>query len=332
MVGKIKSVSLFAFELLLTAGREYGVDRSSRMAAALAYRTFFALAPMLFVAFWVFGRFLGSAQEAQQEIYDAIETFAGIEVANAVQTLLDSIVIDSGTAAFIGFVLLLWTVSSLFQEVQHDMNDIFEVPYEHTAGMVATIRKRGIGFLWAMGLGLALVAVWAVNFSWRFFEGLFPDDLVWVHQAIEWLAPLVSLILVPILIGLLFRTMIVERIPWRALWIGSLFTSVAFLLVAHFVGLYFVWDENTSALAIVGSIFVLLLMAFSLAGVFLYGVVVTKVYVDYLAEGDIMQPSERVRSIDTPDVVVGEPAQALPNAAVVGFLGGLLVGWRKSKR
>ena len=43
------------WELTLAAAREFGEDRSSRMAAAIAYRTVFALAPLLILAVAVAG-------------------------------------------------------------------------------------------------------------------------------------------------------------------------------------------------------------------------------------------------------------------------------------
>ncbi|MEA1902039.1 MAG: YhjD/YihY/BrkB family envelope integrity protein, partial [Actinomycetota bacterium] len=184
----------------------------------------------------------------------------------------------------------------------------------------------------ALGLGLALIAVWLLNFLWRFVEGLFPDDLVRVHTWIGYLTPLVSIIVLPILFGLIFQSGTVIRIRWRAIWFGASFTAIVFLLAAYGIGLYFAWDEDTSAFTVAGSVFVVLLMAFVLAGVFLFGAQVTKVYADYLAEGDVMQPSLRERALSEPNAIVAEPAPPVPKAAVLGFLGGLFVGWRRTKR
>lgn len=332
MVEKVKIGAQFAWEILSAAGREYGVVRANRMAAAIAYRTFFALTPLLLVAVGVFGAILGDNQEAQTEILDAIEQVGGKEVAAAVNTFLGSTFAIGDTAAIVGLALVFWTASSLFLEMQHDLNDIFGVPYEHTSGIVALVKKRGIGFLWALGLGLALVAVWLVNFAWRFFEGLFPDDLVNVHRVIALLAPLVSVVILPILFGLIFQTMTVITVRWRAIWYGASFTAAVFLAVAYGIGAYFAWDTDLSAFTVAGSVFVILLMTFVLAGVFLFGAQVTKVYADYLAGGDITGAGARAGETEAPRMVVAEPPQPAPVAAVLGFLGGLFVGWRKNRR
>jgi len=338
MLNKVKSGVSFAYDILSAAAYEYGVDRVSRMSAAVAYRTIFALAPLFIVAVGVFGAIVGNDQQAQQEILAAIERVAGAEVSVALSTFLatffDTAIEFGDAAAVVGVVLLLWTISSLFFEVQNDLNDIFHVPYEKTAGVWGFAKRRGIGFLWGIGLGLALLAVWLLNVTWQFFEGLFPEDLVAVHRLIGWIAPVVSLLMLPVIFGLLIQTLTMTTVRWRATWFGAIFISIGFLLAAYGTGLYFAWDEGTSALTVAGSFVVILLMAYVLSGVFLYGAVVVKVYHDYLEAGDVESPSIRHVTANThrPEVVITEPSEPAPIAAVFGFLAGLFVGWRRTRR
>jgi len=88
MVTKIRSGAHFAFDILLASAHEYGVDRVSRMSAAVAYRGMFAIAPMLIIAVGVLGAVVGGSEEAQQEIFESIERFAGAEVADALTTFV----------------------------------------------------------------------------------------------------------------------------------------------------------------------------------------------------------------------------------------------------
>jgi hypothetical protein len=75
------------------------------------------------------------------------------------------------------------------------------------------------------------------------------------------------------------------------------------------------------------------LTAYVLASVFLFGAVVTKVYNDFLEVGDVKAPTMReMEATPTPDVVVAEPPDIVPVAAVMAFLGGLFVGWKRSRR
>ena len=316
--------------ILADAAQKYGRDRASRMAAAIAYRTVFALAPLLMIAVAVLGSFLGSRVEAQQEIVEGIETVVGPEVARIVNDILTSALGSTSTAYLIGGILLLWTASSLFLEMQRDLNDIFDVPHKEVTGIVAMVRLRGIGFLWVLGLGFLLVATWLINALWGFVSGLLPGSFDAVDELITVLTPLASLILLPLVFALIFKTMTVAAVPWRPAWVGGAFTAVVFLLAAYGVGIYFEIAGATTALGFAGSFVVILFLAYFLAMVFLYGAEVTKAYSDRLAARKA--PSARKPLYTDPQVVVAEPRAGIPQAAFLAFVAGLIAGWRRSRR
>jgi membrane protein len=318
-------------EILAEAAKEYGQDRASRMAAAISYRTVFALAPLLILLVGVLGSFLGSQAEAQQEIIDGIASVAGSEVADLVDGILTSALDSTGSAYVIGGILLLWTASSLFLEMQRDLNDIFDVPRREVTGIVAMVRLRGIGFLWVVGLGFLLIATWLLNALWGFVSNLLPDSLEAIDGLVTVLTPLASVILLPIVFGLIFQTMTAANVPWRAVWMGGAFTAVVFLLAAYGVGVYFQIFGAASALGFAGSFVVVLFLAYFLSMVFLYGAEVTKVYADRLEERAAPPVSRRLYSED-PQVVVAEPGAGIPQAAFIAFLVGLIAGWRRRRR
>jgi membrane protein len=315
------------YEVFLASGKEFGADRVSRMAAAVAYRAMFATAPLFLLAVWVAGFFLGD-DEARSEILARVGEIAGADVEAALETFLRSVQVSGDTAAVLGVGLLVWTASSLFIEIQTDLNDIFHVPQEKIVGFMGFVRKRVLGFLWVFGVGVALIAVWLMNAVWRFLgHEILPPDAENLHLVIGLLTPLISVILLPVVLGVFIQTMSAVKVRWRAVWWGSFFTSVAFLVAAYGIGLYFAWDRDTSAPQVAASIFVILLLAFVLSTVFLFGAEVTKVHNDYLVKGDVMTPQARLAAARAPEVVVSEPDRSLPLAAVFAFFSGLFVGW-----
>lgn len=330
MWDRIKSNLRLTYDVFIAAGKEFGKDKVGRMAAAVAYRAMFATAPLFLLAVWVAGFVLGG--EARTQLLSGVERFAGPEIRDALNTFLRSVEVSGDTAAVLGIALLFWTASSLFMEIQGDLNDIFRVPDEKIVGVMGFVRKRTLGFLWVLGIGIALIAVWVMNAAWRFFgDQILPSSWGYLHDVIGWLTPLVSVILLPVILGLFFQTMSAVKVRWRAVWWGSFFTSVAFLAAAYGVGLYFSWDRDTSAPQVAASIFVILLLAFALSTVFFFGAQVTKVYHDYLTMGDVMAPALRAAQVRAPDVVVSEPDRSLPLAALFAFLGGLFVGWLRRR-
>jgi membrane protein len=251
-------------------------------------------------------------------------------VADVVDGILTTALDSSGTAYLIGGILLIWTASSLFLELQRDLNDIFEVPHEEVSGILAMARTRGIGFLWVLGLGFLLVATWSLNAAWRFVAGLLPGNLDAVDNVVSLITPLISVILLPLVFGLIFKTMTVADVRWRAVWVGGLFTAVVFLVAAYGVGVYFSIAGTTSALGFTTSFVVILFLAYFLAMVFLFGAEVTKAYADVLEEREA-PPAIRPLYTD-PQVVVAEPPSGIPKAAFLAFIAGLIAGWRGSRR
>lgn len=321
---KTKQLTAVTLEIFKTAGKQYGLDRVNRMASAVAYRTMFALAPLFLVAIFVLGLFVGDV-DARQELLDVINRVAGPTVIDALENFLRSVGEGGGTAGLVGFGLLLWTGSSLFLELQNDLNDIFEVPSEQTTGIIETIRKRGIGFLWALGLGLILVAIWLLNSLWQLVDDFLPSSFDPVHRAVSVLTPAISVLLLPFVFGLIFQTLTQVKVRWRAVWWGSFFTAVAFLLASYATSLYFRLAGDSPA-GIAGALFVILLLAYVLSAVFLFGAEVTKVYDRYLETGKIAPDPP-----PGPGAIVAAPEPAMPVSAVLGFLGGLLVGWRRRR-
>ena len=265
------------------AAKQHGADRVNRMSAAVAYRGLFAMAPLLILAVYVVGLVVGS-EAARAEILEAINRVAGPTVVDAVDTILATMADPGAAAGVVGLVLLLWTSSGLFLELQNDLNDIFDVPYEQTSGILGTVRKRGLGFLWALALGLILILVLLLNNIWEFLGSLLPDTFEPVHRVVSFLTPLVSVVVLPFVIALFVQTLSQVKIRWRAIWWGSLFTTVAFLLTSYGVSLYFRFS-STSAAQIAGAVFVILLAAYTFATVFLFGAEVTKASELYLETG-----------------------------------------------
>lgn len=327
MWDKTKANLKLTYEVLVAAGKEFGADRVSRMAAAVAYRTMFALAPLFLLAVTIFGFVLGNNDAARQEILQRVGEFAGPRVQGALETFINTVSVSGETAAVLGIALLFWTASSLFIEIQANLNDIFHVPQDRVSGVMGFIRKRLLGFLWVFGVGVALIAIWLLNAMWRYIgDQLLPPGADRLHFVLGLLAPLVSVVLLPILLALFFQTMSAVKVAWRAVWWGAFFTSVAFLAAAYAVGFYFSW-EGDSVTQAAAAIFVILLLAFVMSTVFLFGAEVTKVYADYLKRGDVIPPSER--DDYRPEVVVSEPEPSLPLAALGAFMAGLFVGWRR---
>jgi membrane protein len=325
MSDRIKKLARTTFLIFKHAAKQYGIDRVNRMAAAVSYRAIFAMAPLLILAVSMVGFFVGGDVAAQEEILSAVDRIAGPTVEDAVQTVLRELADTSAATTLVGIVLLLWTSSTLFLELQNDLNDIFGVPYEQTTGILRTIGKRGLGFLFALSLGLIVILVLLLNNIWQFLGGLFPDSFEQVHQLIAVLTPFVSVVVLPFVFALFFQSLSMVKVRWRAIWWGSLFTSVGVLVASYGASIYFRLSSSNAA-GIAASLFVILLLAYIFSAVFLFGAELTKSCEIYLKRG---RPPGLPDPDEQPHMVVDEPEPVMPLAAVFGFLAGLFIGWRR---
>lgn len=326
---KTKETARLVFELGKAAFDKFGQDRADRMAAAVAYRVMFALAPLLLLGIWVLSLVLGDDEAARQRILAEVGRVAGSEISEALGIFLENAIVSGDTAALLGFGLLIWTGSSLFLELQRDLNDIFDVPADERSGITAILLKRGLGFLWVVVFGAALIAFWALNAMWQFIGDLVPQALDGLGVLLAVVAPLVSVIIVPLVLALAYQTLTRLQVHWRAVWWGSFVTSAILIGAAYLVGLYFRMTTEPNAINVAGSIFVVLLLGFVLSAVFLFGAELIEVIEDYLVREEVRDPEERKEETESARAPVGEPRRPAALSTVVAFLVGLFVARRR---
>lgn len=333
------------WELTLAAAREFGEDRASRMAAAIAYRTVFALAPLLILAVAVAG-FIVADIDFRADVLAEIEPVVGADVTDVIGSLMENASEARNTSTVIGVALLLWSGSSLFFEVQGSLNTVFHVPEERVRGILPTLRHRAVGIVASVGLGVLLTVVTFTNAGVSFVARLelFEDIPGWRTVATV-AGPVASLLLLVVVFGLLFQYMTVVHVPWKAAWRGAALTGALFVIGAFGLGLYFSaqgGEEGFSATGFAGGFVLILFLVFLLAQIFLFGAEFTKVYADFVEHGDIVRPSERERRMErrrrermektSPGRLKLQEAGALADVGFVSFVVGFVIGWFRRKR
>lgn len=317
------------YTVLKHAATGYGRDFGSRMAAAISFRTVFALAPMLVIAVSIAGFVLGSNAEAQEAIVDNVTEIAGAQVAEFLSEFIAGALESADTAALIGVVVLLWSSSTLFLELQRALNQIFEVPIKVENRILYMVIQRGVGILWTIGAGLMLIALFAVNAATQVAGDAIATLTGLPVGSVGVLGFVISFAFMALTFGLVFETLTLDSLPWRPVWIGAVFTASAFSLAGYLTGIYFTRFGQPTALGFTGSIVILLFLAYLLSSVFLFGAEVTQSYRELVYETD------RNRLLVTGAGTDSEHSESQPGAvavsltAVATFLIGLFVGRRK---
>jgi len=156
-------------------------DYASSMGAALAYYTLFAIAPLLIIAIAAAGLVFGH-EAARGEIVAQIQGLIGREGAIAVQGLLKSANDPARNlfATMVSIITLLIGATTVFAELQSDLDRIWRVPAPAKANGIGTLLRThllsfglvlGLGFLMLVSLLLSAAIAAFGKWSSVFFEG-----------------------------------------------------------------------------------------------------------------------------------------------------------------
>jgi membrane protein len=279
--------------MLGAAAKGWSKDNVPRLGASLAYYTLFAIGPILIVAIAIAGAIFG-ADAVRGEIVGQIDQLIGREGAEAVQGLLEGASREkSGVfAVIIGTLTLLLAATGAFLELQHALNVIFRVKTDPTKSgfkHLITTRLRSFGMVCSIGfLLLASLAVSAVlaAISERLHAG---ESLLWQSVNI-----VVSLGVITLLFGLIYRFLPDVRLEWREVWTGAFVTALLFTIGKFLIGLYLGRSSTATSYGAAGSVAVLLLWVYYSAQIVLFGAELTRVYAEHY-EGKAPPPNEVAR-------------------------------------
>ncbi|MGH7520238.1 MAG: YihY/virulence factor BrkB family protein [Gemmatimonadales bacterium] len=282
--------------LLWAAITGWSKDNVPRLGASLAYYTLFALSPILVIAIAIAGSVFGD-EAVRGQIVGQIDGLIGRQGAEAVQALLQGAHRDkTGTfAVIVGAVTLVIAASGAFLELQHALNTIFRVktdPKKSGIERLILSRLRSFGLVVSIGflLMVSLIVSAALSaLSARIAHSEFGGPVL--LQAIN---IVVSLAVMTLLFGLIYRWLPDVRLAWRDVWTGAFVTSLLFSIGKFVIGLYLGQSSVASSYGAAGSVVVLLVWVYYSAQVILLGAEFTRVYAEH-REGRAPPPNHLAR-------------------------------------
>ena len=267
------------WSLIKESVSQWSEDYAPSMGAALAYYTIFSIAPLLVIAIAVAGFFFGQ-DAASGEIFAQLRGLVGDEGAAAIQGLVKSASEPGkGTfAAVAGIVTLLLGATTVFGELQSDLDRIWDAPKPEKAGLWGMLRGRLLSFGMILGIGFLLLV------SLLFSAALSALSHFWDAWFTEWefvlqtLNFLFSFAMVTGLFAMIYKLLPRCDIGWKDVWVGAIVTSLLFSVGKLLIGLYLGKSSVTSGFGAAGSLVVVLVWVYYSAQIFLLGAEFTKTY------------------------------------------------------
>lgn len=261
--------------------QEWSQDKASRLAAAMAYYTAFALAPLLVLAIAI-ASLVFEREAVQAQVLSQFQGLIGREAADQVATMIQATDGVSDSAGIVGagiaLVTLLLGASGVFGQLQDALNTMWEVKPDPDRGWRGMIRDRFQSFTLVLGTGflllVSLVLGTVLTALGDFAAGVLPgSDELW--QVINFL---VSFAVVTLLFAAIFKFVPDAEIAWRDVWIGAAATALLFTIGRFLIGLYLGQAAVTSAFGAAGSLVVLLVWLYYSAQILFLGAEFTQVY------------------------------------------------------
>ena len=276
---KVKVKDIWAS--LKQSGSDIGTYNITKLSAALAYYTVFALAPMLIVLISVVSFFYGK-EAAQGEIYGQIKSVVGSDAATSIQEIISKAALSPSFtfASVVGVIALVFSATGVFAEIQSSINLIWNLKIKPKKGGIFKMLKiRLISFSLIISLGFIALVSLLVNYlvdalSQR-LERFLPKDTLYISYIIN---VAITLLAISILFGIIFRFLPDAKIEWKDVRVGAVTTAVLFIIGKLIIGLYLSKSSPGSAFGAAGSVIIILLWVYYSSIILYFGAAFTKNY------------------------------------------------------
>jgi len=278
---QVKRIGVF-FTLIKKAFFVFLEYNGLKLSASLSYYTVFSAVPLLIIIMSLAGVFFGELA-VEGKVYVQIRELVGSQTALQVQHIIQKIEFSShGTAgSIIGFVILFFSASGVFSEIQDSINYIWSIKPGPRKRFLHIVIKKLLSFSLLIVMGFILLVSLFINaitalLSER-LEGRFPDSTVRIFSFVNLGLLLVIIIVLFILI---FKILPSGSISWKDALVGSLFTSVLFMGGKYAIGLYLGNSTIGATYGPIASVLIIMIWVYYTSIILYFGASFTRVYVE----------------------------------------------------
>ena len=267
------------WDLLKETFKSWDEDRAPRLAAALAYYTIFALAPLLIIAIAVAAMFFDEAQ-VRQNMLNEVGNMIGQNGRQAIEAMIEGARQPTTglIATVIGVVTLLVAAGGLFNQLQDALNTIWGVQPKPGRGLWGIVKDRFLSFGMVIATGGLLLASLIISTVLSAAGKLLGGDAA--GQALLWQVVnlSVSFGISTLLFAVIFKVLPDAKVRWHDVWIGAAATAALFTLGRFLIGWYLGHTATESSYGAAGSLVALLIWVYYSSQILFLGAEFTKIY------------------------------------------------------
>jgi membrane protein len=277
-------------ELLKDTYQDFDEDDCTTQAAALSYYTVFSLPPLLVLLLMILGAVL-DPQDVRGQLQQQISGLMGPSAAEQIRTILQQSH-RPGSGGLLPTLLslgaLLLGATGAFGQLQAALDRAWGVkPDPKQGGVKSFLLKRVFSF----GMILSMAFLLLVSLVVSAVLTAFGDALgAWLPSGIsvtllQVLNQVISLAVVTLLFGVIFKVLPDARVAWRDVWVGAGFTAVLFVVGKFLIGLYLGRSNPGEAFGAAGSLAVLFIWIYYSSLILLFGAEFTQTWAEHRGSG-----------------------------------------------
>ncbi|SFU70406.1 YihY/virulence factor BrkB family protein [Pontibacter akesuensis] len=270
------------FQLIKASGSEFMENNSLRLGAALAFNAIFSIPPLLLIIIKAAGYFFGE-KAVSGELEHQVAVAMGPKAAEEVQTMVQNASMNdsSGWALWVGIGTLIFASTTFFVTLQQSLNSVWNLKVKPTSGIMRMAKERLFSFGLILSISLlmliSLVLSAAVAVLSNYLSDLLPGIGVWVIKLIDFA---VSVGIITLLFGLIFKFLPDGNIRWKDTLIGALITAILFTLGKLLISWYIGTSDPGSAYGAAGSIIIILVWIYYSSMIVFFGAEFTQQYAE----------------------------------------------------
>ena len=272
-----------------------------RQSAVIAYYAIFSI-PALLVIIITLAGFAFGREAVQGHISGQIGSAIGEDTAKQVEEMIANAGAQRNSiwATIISVVTLIVGATGVFAQLQISLNQIWEVKVTAKKKWLKSLKDRLFSFGLILSIGfLLLISLLLTTGLSAFSEWIkihLPDFMLFVFQLINFA---LSFSVIAVLFALMFKILPDARIRWKDVWIGSIVTSLLFVLGKFLLGFYFGKADPGSTYGAAGSIVLLMLWVSYSCMIVFFGAEFTKQFAVHF--GRKIEPTKDAEHIELPE-------------------------------
>jgi membrane protein len=292
-----------SWEVLSNAWKGYSRAQGTHLAAAMAFYTILAVAPLILIATAV-GGLVSGPEAARDQLLSQVQVAVGADATGFIDKLLENWQ-DPGSswiATVVGTATTLYLAFRVFNALRDMLNTIWGVRISDDIswGRLAVCYMRS-GLTMFLVVPLFLISTLLSEVFTRI--GPFLE----LSMGISWDLGMLPFIVTGFLLlsgmfGIIYKWLPDVHIAWRDVWFGAVVTALLFSAGRALIGLYMTYATTASMFGAAGSLVVLMFWIYYSAQIVFFGAEITDAYATEVGGG--IEPSSDAVRVSYPNRVL----------------------------